>query len=149
MNRILLLLVLCGLVACSALPGAGDSLPDLSGTWSITLTQSGGFAGLNRTVTVASDGNVTARDARTDQSGSLQLSSGELAALQQLVAASSFVHPTKTDSGCADCFLYDLQIQSPAGRASFQLNDVTLPDSGLQPLVEYLVDLMDQALATP
>lgn len=149
MIRILFVLLLCGLVACGAFPGAGDSLPDLSGEWSITLIQSGGIAGLQRTLTVTSDGQVTALEMRSDRSGSLQLSPGELAALEQLVAASSFVRPTRTDSGCADCFLYDLQIQSPAGSVGFQLDDVTLPDSGLQPLVAYLVDLMDQALAAP
>ncbi len=149
MIRIIVLLFVCGLAACSALPGGGESLPDLSDAWSITLTQSGGFAGLHRTVTVTSDGQVTAQDVRTEQSGSFRLTADELAALEELVADAGFVGPTRTDTGCADCFLYDLQIDSPAGRASFQLDDVSLPDSGLQPLVAHLLSLMDGALATP
>lgn len=149
MIRVILLLLACCLASCRALPGSGGPTPDLGGAWSITLTQSGGFAGVQRVVTVSADGRVVAHDVRADQSGSVQLSASELSTLAEQVAAAALLQPTRTDSGCADCFLYDVKIDSAAGSASFQLDDVTLPDSGVQPLVASLLALMDRALSTP
>jgi len=149
MIRNLLFVLILGLsAACSAAPGNGESLPALEGTWSITLTQSGGFAGLQRTVIIANDGSVVAVDERERRIAALQLSEAELTGLEEQLSAARVIRPTETETGCADCFIYDLRIDSASESFSIQLDDVTLPDSGLQPLVANVRDLMERALAT-
>jgi hypothetical protein len=146
-RKLLIVLILSLLAACAPVPQAGDQLPDLEGTWSITLSQSGGFAGVQRTVTITADGKVVAMDARADHRGTLQLSEAELEKLKQHVSAAGVVGPTGTDTGCADCFLYDLKIVTSTSSFSVALDDVTLPESGLEPLITHLRGLMEQALA--
>jgi len=60
---------------------------------------------------------------------------------------SNYVPANQTDgNGCADCFVYDLEIQVNGEKLSVQLNDISLPNSGLEPLVTYLRGLIDTAL---
>jgi hypothetical protein len=143
--RFLSLLCIALLAACSGLD-TGQSLPPLEDDWSVTLTQTGGFIGVNRSVSITADGKVVAIDLRTQQTGTLQLSAAELTALQAEVLAARVTGPTGTRTGCADCFLYSLHIDSPAGSFRVELDDVTLPGSGLQPLVAHLLQLMESAL---
>jgi hypothetical protein len=49
-------------------------------------------------------------------------------------------------SGCADCFLYDLEIERIGEKLTVQLNDINLPSSGFEPLVTYLQNLINLAL---
>jgi spore coat protein CotH len=148
MIRRLFILIVAGLLAaCSALPSRGDALPALNGTWTISFTQSGGFIGMSKTITITSDGKVVAVDDREGQTVTLQLTPQELAALKEQVSNAGPKMPIKTDTGCADCFIYDLQIKTTGARFSVQLDDVTLPDSGLQSLIMYLQELMERALS--
>jgi hypothetical protein len=148
MIRSLLVILILGLLAaCVPILPVGEQLPDLEGTWSITLDQSGGFAGVQRAVTITSDGKVIAWDMRAEHSGSMQLSEAELAELRRQVSAVGVVGQTGTETGCADCFIYDLKIETASAVYSVALDDVTLPDSGLEPLVTYLRGLMERALA--
>jgi hypothetical protein len=47
---------------------------------------------------------------------------------------------------CADCFIYDLEIQENGKNFAVQLNDISLPNSGLESLVTYLRGLIETAL---
>jgi hypothetical protein len=154
---ILFLLILSLLAACAPASASPQPLPPLEGTWSVKLTQSGGFAGLQRWVSVTSDGAVLASDDRAGAVGSLQLTPAQLADLAALVAQSSVQSPDSypnasypnrsyPNSGCADCFLYYIEIHSGNTRFSAQADDVTLPGSGLEPLVTKLLGLMMEAL---
>jgi hypothetical protein len=143
----LVLLIFSLLASCAPLLPAGEQLPDLEGTWTITLAQSGGFAGVQRTLTITSDGNVLALDGRAGNAGTFQLSEPELAELKLLVSDAALVGPTGTDTGCADCFIYDLKIETASGNFTVALDDVNLADSGMQPVITYLLDLMEKALS--
>ncbi len=147
-RRMLFVLIFSLLAACGAIPAGAEQLPGLEGNWSITFTQSGGFVGVHRTVTITSDGKVAALDEREDRAGTIQLTEAELAELEAQISAARLNRPAEADSGCADCFIYDLQIDSGNARFIVQLDDVTLPESGLQPLIQYLLDLMEQALSS-
>jgi hypothetical protein len=111
------------------------------------MTQSGGIMGLSRSIEVSSDGNYTVVDERANRTVTGELTANELAELNELVVTSNYVPATKPDgSVCADCFVYDLEAQVNGEKLSVRLNDFTLPNSGLEPLVTYLLDLMDTSL---
>jgi len=121
--------------------------PALDGDWTIKMTQSGGIRGLSRSIEVSSDGKYTVVDERANKTITGELTANELVELNELVATSNYVPAAKPDgSVCADCFVYDLEIQVNGEKLSVQLNDFTLTNSGLEPLVTYLRGLIDTAL---
>lgn len=117
-----------------------------SGDWTIKMTQSGGIMGLSRSIEVSSDGNYTVVDERANKTVTGEFTANELLELNELVTTSKYVPATKPDGTCADCFVYDLEIQVNGEKLSIQLNDVSLPNSGLEPLVAYLQGLMETTL---
>lgn len=147
-RSMLIVLIFSLLAACGAIPAGVAHLPALEGNWSITFTQSGGFIGVLRTVTITSDGKVTALDERENQAGTIRLTEAELTELERHISVARLIRPAEKDSACADCFIYDLQIESGNARFNVQLDDVTLTESGLQPLIQYLLDLMERALSS-
>ena len=108
---------------------------------------SGGFAGLSQSIEISSDGAVTAKDERSNKVAKRQLISDELTKLTSLISSASLQSPTDLLTGCADCFNYNIQINSDSGKFTAQLDDVSLPDSGIKLLVGYLGKLMNQMLA--
>lgn len=119
-----------------------QALPKLSGDWLVTLAQSGGIAGVSRSLEITSSGEMTINDIRTGEKKTSQLQSEKLVALGNLVAASTF-HLSSQPSVCADCFIYNLQITSGGGDFQAEVDDVNLPDSGLQPVINYLAALLN------
>lgn len=124
-----------------------SNLPALDGEWKIKMTHSGGIMGLLRSIEISSDGKYTIMDERAAQKISGELSADELSKLKEQIASSEYIQASKPDGmGCADCFIYDLEIQGTGKPFSVQLNDVNLPNSGLATLVDYLRGLIDAAL---
>ena len=118
-----------------------------SGDWTIKMTQSGGIMGLSRSIEVSSDGKYIVVDERANKTVTGELTADELSELNELVVTSNYVSVTKPNgTGCADCFVYELEIHVNGEKLSVQLNDVSLPNSGLEPLVAYLQGLMEIAL---
>lgn len=127
----------------TALPTKQDqSLPKLDGEWLVQLTQSGGIAGISRLIGISSSGEMTISDIRTGEKTASQLAADKLAELNKLVASSSY-RPASQPSGCADCFIFTLQITSANGSFQAELDQLALPDSGLQPLVNYLAAMLN------
>jgi hypothetical protein len=116
---------------------SAQQIPALSGDWHMTITQSGGIMGMERTLEISSTGETTLTDARSHASSQAHLSAERLAALTKLVAGSKY-QPAAMPSGCADCFIFDIQISSAGENFQVQLNQIDLVDSGLQPLVDFL-----------
>lgn len=148
----LLLMIL--LVACSpagsleqqtsfeASPKAGESFDVQSvGGWEITLTKSGGIMGMSRSVQVSSTGALTLTDLRSNKSTQSKLPAAELSALEKLVISAQFDRVTES-SRCADCFFYDLSVTRAGQTDQIQLDDTNLSNSGLQPLVVFLVKFL-------
>jgi hypothetical protein len=122
-----------------------DDLPALSGSWIIRTNHSGGIMGLSRSVEVDSTGIYTVKDERTDQIFTGQLSEEELEDLTNVVKSTTYVLE-KRPHGCADCFIYDLQIVSDAGKFSAQVDDISIEGSGLSDLVLLLRGIIEREL---
>ena len=122
----------------AVLPAPSRSgIPALTGDWQISLEQSGGIMGMSRKLVVSSSGSASLTDLHSQKSSPVNLSGEELKSLAGLVADSRYKAPVST-SGCADCFLFALEVSSSSGTFSVELDELALADSGLQPLVAFL-----------
>jgi hypothetical protein len=141
--------VLALLVACArplASPPNPEPLPSPAARWTMTLTQSGGFAGMIRSVVVSSDGKLTAQDQRSGRSVTQDLTPDTVARLGALVVALGAITPVAPHSSCADCFVYDLKVDAGGHSVEFHADDTTLADSGAEALIQALQALRDAAL---
>jgi hypothetical protein len=154
--RTLFLTVLVGLLlACNTLTrpllpqATTQALPVLDGTWSLKMTQTGGYIGIHHELEIASDGTLTVTDPQQDQTSSIVITPEAMNKLKDLVASSKYQLPQGPQGSCSDCFNYDLEISSNTGTFTVQLDDVSLPPSGLEPLINLLRQTMDDALENP
>jgi hypothetical protein len=146
-HHLILLVAALWLVSCAAPePEITYTAPELeTESWSVKLTVSGGIAGIQRNIQVDETGKYTVTDEQAGNTQTGELTDVELAELESLVTGFEFSSP-KTPSMCADCFVYDLEIQSGGKKMLAQADDVNLGDSGMGTLVEFLRGLMDRAL---
>jgi hypothetical protein len=144
----ILTVLLAGCTPFSRVPDAADPLPSPSGDWTLKLTQSGGFAGVNLVVQVSSDGRLTAEDQRAGRSVSQTLPPEAVAQIAAQVPQGMQSTRVRPNSGCADCFLYRLEFTSGGQTRSLEADDTTLSNSGAAELVRLLQQLRDQALRT-
>ncbi len=142
-----LVLLIAALIfnGCAKKPDITYTPPPIEDEWSVTMVQSGGIMGLLRSIRVSSDGAYSVLDERAGQRVDDELGDAELAALKDLVAGFSFLAP-KMPMVCADCFVYNVEIQSGGQKLVAEIDDVSLPETGMGPLVEFLRGVMDSAL---
>lgn len=149
-GRSAVLLIFCalGLSACAAPSAFPPPEPTADQSWTMRLTQTGGFAGVQLVVHVSSAGELKAEDQRTGRSVTVGLPPGELHELGGQLEALTSQPPARLPSGCADCFIYDLEVASATGTIRVQADDTTLAASGAQALIEHLRRLRDEALSS-
>ncbi len=122
-----------------------SNLPKLTGEWQIRLAQTGGFVGVSRTLEISSNGAMSVVDERTQQRNSLQLAPDQIIQLKEIVASTRY-HPNPKPMHCEDCFNYDLQIDNGREKFQIQIDEVNLPDSGLESLIRVLDKLLNNQL---
>lgn len=118
------------------------SAPALEDDWYIRMIQTGGIAGVNRAVEVLSDGSYTVYPQAGGEGKKDNLSEPELAQLEEIIKNLEVSIPAMR-GGCADCFFYDIEIQSGGRKMVFQLDDISLPDSGAGELITFLSGLFE------
>ena len=121
-------------------------LPSASGKWNVKLTQTGGIAGVFVTVEVSSDGQLVAENQRSQQRVTKTLSSQTIAELRGLIFNSILSTSHVQQTVCADCFIYDLEIQSEGNNVKIQVDDVTINNSSARELITALLRVRDDAL---
>ena len=147
------------LSACAGMPVSTSTLEPLASTpltttstkptttacssplnWSVELNRSGGFAGLNESLSLDSAGSLEVQNERPPIDAQKTISQDQVDAITELlVQACPFkVEPAKKE--CADCFVYNLTVQMDEQRYSEQFSDVTFAEE-MQPLVEALNQL--------
>ena len=117
-----------------------------SDNWEVKMIQSGGIAGVLLTVDVSSDGQLKAEDQRSQRSASKILPSQTTAELKGLIFNTVVSTSRVPQSACADCFIYDLEIQSEGKVIKIQVDDSTINDSSAQGLITTLLKIRDEAL---
>jgi hypothetical protein len=141
---------------CITLPGilflsgctsttTAEPLPTLENKWTIKLTHSGGIMGLSRSIEVSSSGMYIVTDDRSGETKEGILPAQEVADLKELAASVQY-SPVPKETGCADCFIYDIAISGTTKLFTAHVDDVTLEDSGLGPLVLQLRTIMEREL---
>ncbi len=148
--RVLVLSLVFASACAAARPNSPppEPLPSPQSTWTLQLTQSGGFAGVRFWVEVTSAGQLTAKDQRSGRTAIETLPPDSLAQLRQLVEQVAISKSVKPSTSCADCFVYDLVLTSESGTRQMEADDITLGSSGAQALIVYLRSLRDSALAS-
>ena len=144
-NLIVVLTSALILTACAKETGVTHTPPPIGDEWAVTMVQSGGIMGLKRSIQASSDGRYMVVDERAGKSVDGELSADELARLKELIAGFSFTAP-KMPMVCADCFVYNVTIQSGGQKMIAEIDDVNMPETGMGPLVEFLRGVMDSAL---
>lgn len=127
-------------------PSGPQPLPSPTQSWTLSLTQSGGFAGVSLKVTVSSDGELTAEDQRSGRIVTQRLSPDVLARLAAMYSSDLPQIRQPAPSMCADCFTYDLEASSGGTLARIHADDTTLDASGAADLVHLMQQLRDKAL---
>lgn len=133
------------LVGCASSPEILYTPPALEEEWSVKMTLSGGFAGVMQSIEVDANGNYTVKDERSASVNQGKLPAEELSKLEELVAALEITAP-QSRSTCADCFLYAIEVQSNGKKMIVNADDMTLEETGIEPLAQFLRELMDLAL---
>jgi hypothetical protein len=140
------LTILIFFTSCGQLKPIPQPLPSPSGNWTVKLNQSGGIAGVLLTVDISSNGQLNAEDQRSLRSVTQTLPAQTITKLNQMVSGISMSPRSFPPSGCADCFIYNLEIQSEAANVHLSVDDVTMKDSSAVDLIAYVITLRDDAL---
>ena len=96
---------------------------------------------MSKSLEIMSNGNMTLTDMRTKKSSQASLPADRLKILTGLVADTSY-QPAMPPSGCADCFIYNLEVTNGTQKFQVELNEIDLKVSGLSALVGFLGETM-------
>ena len=142
------LVSLCALECSARSVSPTASGQDTRGSWHLTFTLSGGFAGFDRTLDVTSAGSAKAVDRRRTRQVDRQLSRDEIQEIDRLAASvSSFDGSARTQ--CRDCFTYSLDLERQGQRVTVRVADDHLAESNARPLIASLTRILNQLLAEP
>ena len=128
-------------------PTSTRAISQSSQNWHIDLALSGGFAGYQRTLDLASSGELTVTNHRISKQITARAPQKDLEEITALVDKAQSYQPTKPMQTCSDCFLYTLDIRRDGQTLSVRVDDSVLVESGFEPLMSILTRLMDQALS--
>jgi hypothetical protein len=116
----------------------GCSIPT---QWNIQFNRSGGFAGFNESLTLDSGGNLRVQSERPAVNVQETISGDQVNAISGLLAQACPFEMKPNDAGCADCFLYKLDVQMDGQAFVMLATDVTLTEE-LHPLIGVLSEFL-------
>jgi len=119
---------------------------DVSDTWDVELTVTGGFAGVDRRLEVGDLGAYEAEDAQTASREEGVLSADETEQLLELLPSVCEPNDAARLPSCADCFNYSLQATLQGSPYELVLNDLNLPEAPVGPLVGWLSSYLNAVL---
>lgn len=109
--------------------------------WVVQFNRSGGFAGFNELLTLNSGGRLTVQSERPAAEIRKTLSKDQVATVTGYLAEACPFEMKPNDAGCADCFLYKLDVEMDGQNYVMLATDVTLTDE-LHPLISELSGLL-------
>ena len=145
------------LTACSGAP-IGTDEPSLLGTpttqfdaacstpsqWSIQFGRSGGFAGVDESLTLDSGGNLKVQSERPAVDMRKTISGDQVNTISGLLARACPFEMNSNEMGCSDCFLYTLNVQMDGQTYVMLATDVTLTED-IHPLISTLSQILQDA----
>ena len=129
--------------AAKPVPASADVAP--AAPWQLGFRLSGGFAGIDRELRLASTGELTATDHRSAQTVMSRVPADELMHVAALVVSLPAVDPAR-DTSCRDCLVYDLEVQKAGTSLTARLDELSLASTGLDDLVKTLTSMLNRAL---
>ena len=114
--------------------------------WQLTLQLTGGFAGMDRQLELASTGELKVTDRRRGTHAITQASASELAQIAAMVADLKSVDAVRR-STCRDCIQYDLTIRLNGRTLLFSVNDVSVVGTPVEPLTKLLSGALNRELS--
>jgi hypothetical protein len=121
--------------------GQSESNCSVPTNWTIEYNRSGGFAGFNETMTLQSNGSLKINSENPPANSQRSISPDQINAIANLLAQACPFEMEANDAGCADCFLYKLNIQMDGQSYVMLATDVTLSDD-VHPLIDALSQLL-------
>ena len=113
--------------------------------WRVDFHLSGGFAGVDRALTLSSNGNLSAEDRRQPTRVTGKATAAELDQIAPLVVRIKSIPDTpRGDSRCRDCLSYSLDVETDGRRFTTRLDDTAIAGSGLNELVRALTALLNR-----
>jgi len=125
--------------------GDSTSACSIPSDWTIQLERSGGIAGISESMTLDSGGRFTVQSDRPFTDVEETLSREQVNTISGLLAQACPFEMNPNDAGCADCFLYKINVQMNGETYVMLATDVTLTEE-LYPLVDTLNQLMQTAV---
>ena len=115
-------------------------------TWTVLMHVSGGIAGLDREIRVASSGAVTAADRRRRLSSMGIVPAAVLAEIDAIVSKLPAPADQRPPSGCRDCLLYRLEIKRATIALTADFDDLSVAGTPFEQLVKTLTTQLTEAL---
>ena len=159
MKKIILIVFFVGVIlsACGGAPVSTDA-PSPLGTptsqldtpcsvpaqWAIQFNRSGGFAGVSESLTLDSGGSLMVQSERPAVNVRKTISGDQVNAIGELLVRACPFEMKPNDAGCADCFLYKLDVQMDGKTYVMLATDVTLTED-LHPLISTLNQILQDA----
>lgn len=123
------------------------SIQDVSrDVWQLTLQLTGGIAGIDRQLELASTGELKVNDRRRGTHAITQASASELTQISSMVADLKSADAVRR-STCRDCIQYDITVRLSGRTLVFSVNDVSLVGTPVEPLIKVLGDALNRELS--
>jgi hypothetical protein len=112
--------------------------------WTIQFNRSGGIAGFKQSLTLRSDGSLTIQSESPPANVQKSISTNQVSNITNLLAQACPFEMAPNEAGCADCFIYNLNIQMDGQTYVMLGTDVTLTEEA-RPLIDALSQLFQDA----
>lgn len=132
-------------LASSPIVTEKSEMNDSEPGWRIEMLVTGGFAGIRRSIQVASTGEVVVRDLDSNKLVDLELDQSDLESIGTQVISITQL-PSAENQSCNDCFIYELDITLEGKQLSSSFNDEDLFNSDIVSLVNELMGIINSAL---
>jgi hypothetical protein len=136
------------LPAPSPTPGSGvtPAACTVPSEWEVNFEQTGGFAGVSLRLEVKSSGEAEASDLESGNEEKFRLSPAQVDELEALFPSACPGDPGRPPP-CMDCFDYLLQVELGGENYEIHTNDIGLEDHPARSLIEFLRELLQDALS--
>jgi hypothetical protein len=123
-----------------------ENSPQPSANWELEFRLSGGFRGYQRVIRLSHLGQLIVLDEKTNKQVSVKLAQEEMNKINLLLVGFEQLQSDIQPPSCADCMLYELDVQIEGRNFHAVFNDLNVNETKVKPLINELVKLQEEAL---